>query len=173
MIQIKIIDSIHKNDINLPNDYFDIWGRLKPSYTNDSWSYEIIKNDTITQMKFPDECYNFNEMNDYIFIGAYDNDKCIGLLVLRHYFFKYMYLHDLKVKKEYRGKHVGKMLIEKANEVAKDFRYSGIYTIVQDNNLSACLFYLNNGFYIGGIDTNVYKHTLQEGKIDLILYKEC
>lgn len=103
-------------------------------------------------------------MTDYIFIGAYDNDKCIGLLDLRHYF----YLHDLKVKKEYRGKHVGKMLIEKASCVAKDFKYSGIYTIVQDNNLSACLFYLNNGFYIGGVDANVYKHTAQDGKIDII-----
>lgn len=173
MIQIKIIDQNHENDIHLPNDDFKIFGRLKPSYINDSWSYEIIKNDTITQMKFPDELYNYSEMKDYIFVGAYDNDNCIGLLVLRHCFFKYMYIYDLKVKNEYRGKHVGKMLIEKASCVAKDFKYSGIYTIVQDNNLSACLFYLNNGFYIGGIDTNIYKHTAQEGKIDIILYKEC
>ena len=62
MIQIKIIDQNHENDIHLPNDDFKIFGRLKPSYINDSWSYEIIKNDTITQMKFPDELYNDSEI---------------------------------------------------------------------------------------------------------------
>ena len=63
-----------------------------------------------------------------------------------------MYLYDLKVKKEYRGKHVGTMLIEK--DVLLKIC---IYTIVPDNNLSACLFYLNNGFYIGGMFINIQR----------------
>ena len=36
-----------------------------------------------------------------------------------------------------------------------------------DNNLSACLFYIKTGFKIGGLDTNVYKGTKQEGKADI------
>ncbi|HNX16683.1 MAG TPA: GNAT family N-acetyltransferase, partial [Bacilli bacterium] len=47
------------------------------------------------------------------------------------------------------------------------------YTIAQDNNLSACLFYLNNGFRIGGLDTEIYKGTPQEGKSDIFFYKDC
>jgi hypothetical protein len=62
--------------------------------------------------------------------------------------------------------------MEKAEEVAKLRSYKGIYTRAQDNNLGACLFYLNNGFVIGGIDTHVYKGTSQEGKIDILFYKQ-
>ena len=43
----------------------------------------------------------------------------------------------------------------------------------QDNNLSACLFYLKNGFRIGGLDTEVYGGTNQEGKADILFYTEC
>ncbi len=51
--------------------------------------------------------------------------------------------------------------------------YNGIYTQGQDNNLGACLFYVKAGFYIGGLDTNVYKGTKQEGKSDIIFYYDC
>ncbi|MDP4091595.1 MAG: GNAT family N-acetyltransferase, partial [Bacillota bacterium] len=66
----------------------------------------------------------------------------------------------------------GSMLMEKAKEVAKSRNYNGIYTRAQDNNLGACLFYLKNDFVIGGIDTQVYKGTSQEGKIDILFYME-
>lgn len=36
--------------------------------------------------------------------------------------------------------------------------------------IGACLFYLKNGFVIGGLDTNVYKGTSQEGKKDILFY---
>ena len=48
----------------------------------------------------------------------------------------------------------------------------GSYLECQDNNPGAFLFYLNSGFYIGGLDTNVYRHTSQEGKADILLYCE-
>ena len=34
----------------------------------------------------------------------------------------------------------------------------------RDNNLAACMFYLKNGFVIGGLNTHVYTGTSQEGK---------
>lgn len=63
-----------------------------------------------------------------------------------------------------------KKLIEAAKTVAVDNGYRGIYTQGQDNNLTACLFYIKNGFHIGGLDTEVYKGTKQEGKADIIFY---
>lgn len=81
-----------------------------------------------------------------------------------------MYLSDLKVNKKYRGQHVGQKLIAKAKEIAREKGYAGLYTQGQDNNPGACLFYLKTGFYIGGMDTNVYCHTKQEGKADIIFY---
>ena len=49
----------------------------------------------------------------------------------------------------------------------------GLYTIGQDNNLNACLFYLSCGFQIGGFDNKVYKGTSQEGKSDILFYLDC
>ena len=54
--------------------------------------------------------------------------------------------------------------------IALENGYHGIYTIGQDNNLSADLFYLKNGFEIGGFNTQVYKGTKQEGKSDIYFY---
>ncbi len=103
-------------------------------------------------------------------MGAYDGGACIGLAVLKDAWFNYMYLDDLKISGRYRGKGAAKALVEKAKEVALARGYRGIYTIGQDNNLSACKFYLKTGFQIGGFDNHVYKGTSQEGKADIIFY---
>lgn len=176
MIDIKIIDEAHKDDINIPNEPFRLIGKMIPSYSDEKWSYSVrrFKEEDITEMCFPDENYDYDEMKEEsTFIGAYDNGKCVGLAVLQEAFFKYMYLYDLKVSKAYQRMGVGDALIQKAKEVCKEHGYSGIYTQGQDNNLSACLFYIKTGFCIGGLDTNVYKGTKQEGKADIVFYLDC
>lgn len=177
MATIKIINEENKADINIPNEPFRVFGRVEPSRANGVWGYDVKRFDEgdVCEMCFPDENYDFDKMkNDgFFFIGAYEDGKCVGLAVLQKGFFKYMYLYDLKVCSAYRGKHIGKLLIEKSRGVAKENGYCGLYTIGQDNNVSACLFYLGTGFRIGGLDTDVYKHTKQEGKADIIFYSEC
>lgn len=174
MIEIKIIDNGHKADINIPNQPFPLFGRMIPSYTDEKWNYTVEKFANETTMCFPDEDYDYETMaENSTFIGAYDNNSCIGLAVLQTGFFRYMYLYDLKVNPEYRHKGVAKRLLEKAREIALSSGYNGIYTQGQDNNLGACLFYIKSGFYIGGLDTNVYKGTKQEGKSDIIFYLDC
>lgn len=174
MIEIKLIDEQHKSDINIPNESFHMFGRIIPSFNNGCWTYELerYESEDITEMTFPNENYNYENMRDSVFLGAYDGDECVGLVVLQPGFFKYMYLHDLKVNKEYRSQHIGQALIATAKEIAAQHSYCGLYTQCQDNNPGACLFYLNSGFYIGGLDTNVYRHTKQEGKADILFYCE-
>jgi len=176
MIEIKVIDEAHKDNINIPNEPFQLIGRMIPTYVDERWSYRthFFDESDVTEMCFPDENYNFDEMKaNSTFIGAYDNGKCVGLAILRDAWFKYMYLYDLKVLREYRNTGIATALIQKAKEVCKEHNYSGIYTLGQDNNLSACLFYIKTGFCIGGLDTNVYKGTKQEGKADIVFYLDC
>lgn len=173
MIEIRTIDIDHQEDINILNEPFELWGRMIPSYTNRKWDYTVERFDTrdVKEMCFPDENYNFAEMcKDTVFLGAYDGGKCVGLAVLQEGFFKYMYLYDLKVRREYRKQGIAGRLIEKSKEIAAQKGYRGIYTQGQDNNPSACLFYIKSGFRIGGLDTEVYKGTTQEGKSDIIFY---
>ena len=173
MITIKIIDKEHKSDINIPNQPFLLFGLMLPSYINGKWDYEIKRfaKENITEMCFPDENYDYDKLSENsIFIGAYDDGKCVGLAVMQQAMLKYMYLYDLKVNADHRGKHIGTMLIEKSKQAAAEQGYHGIYTQGQDNNLGACLFYLNNGFVIGGLDTHVYNGTSGEGKSDILFY---
>lgn len=175
MIEIRIIDRQHKADIRLPNEPFSLFGKIQVSYTDGCWTHELVRfePENVLQMCFPDEDYDFDSMQDSVFIGAYDGETCVGLAILQPGFFKYMYLYDLKVNRAYRRQHIAGQLIEKAKKIAEKHGYIGLYTQGQDNNPGACLFYLHNGFYIGGLDTNVYKGTKQAGKADILFYTDC
>ena len=175
MITIKSIDAHHRSDINIPNEPFRLFGRIVPSFRNGLWTYEVLRypEDDVEEMRFPDEQYDFETMAESVFLGAYDEETCVGLAILQPGPFKYMYLYDLKVNRAYRHQRIGTMLIQKAKGIARQQGYLGLYTRGQDNNPGACLFYLNTGFYIGGLDTNVYRHTKQEGKSDILFYCEA
>lgn len=109
MIEIRFIDEANKQDINIKNEPFSLFGRMIPSYINQRWEFTTEKTDMISEMCFPDENYDFDEMSkESVFIGAYDEGKCIGLAIMQQAFFRYMYLYDLKVNKEYRGCGVAK-----------------------------------------------------------------
>ncbi|MBO5198141.1 MAG: GNAT family N-acetyltransferase [Lachnospiraceae bacterium] len=173
MITVRIIEKDHKDDINIPNQPFKLFGLMLPSYNNGKWDHTVIKfpEENHTDMCFPDENYDYDTMiQDYVFLGAYDGDKCIGLAILKQAFFRHMYLYDLKVNADYRGKGVGALLLAKSKEVAAEQGYIGLYTQGQDNNLGACMFYLKNGFKIGGLNTFVYNGTTQENKKDILFY---
>lgn len=175
MIEIRVIDKEHREDVRLPNQAFSLFGRMAPSYANGKWSYTEERFSTVTEMCFPDEEYDYEAMQENtVFLGAYeDGGECVGLAVLQTGFFRYMYLYDLKVNGDYRGQGVAKALLDKAGKIALSEGYLGIYTIAQDNNLAACRFYLKAGFVIGGLDTQVYQGTKQEGKADIIFYWDC
>lgn len=173
MTEIKIIDKNHKQDINIPNEPFTLYGKMIPSLSNGQWDYSIVKypENEITEMTFPDENYDYDQMSrDTVFIGAYENGHPIGLAIMQDNWTKYMYLYDLKVNNSYRGKGIAQMLMEKSKEIALEKGYKGIYTVGQDNNLTACKFYIKSGFIIGGFDNRVYNGTNQQGKADIYFY---
>lgn len=176
MIEIREIDEAHKADLNLPNEPFPLFGRMEPSYSGGRWGHTEVLFDKkdVGEMRFPDEDYDYNEMKkNSVFLGAYDGEACIGLAILRDAWFRYMYLYDLKVSRACRGRGAGMALIGKAKEICKSRGYRGLYTQGQDNNLGACRFYLKVGFRIGGLDTEVYKGTKQEGKSDILFYLDA
>lgn len=174
MYTIQRITEENKSDIHLLNEPFKIWGRMTPLFDGKAWSYQTkeLPQDKQYEMCFPDFENNYDEMkSEYFFAGAYDGQgTCIGLAVYKNDWFDYLYLDDLKVNGSHRGHGIGKMLIEEGKKIALENGYHGIYTIGQDNNLSADLFYLKNGFEIGGFNTQVYKGTKQEGKSDIYFY---
>ena len=48
------------------------------------------------------------------------------------------------------------ILIKASYQYAIENGYAVLYTVGQNNNLNACLFYLACGFEIGGLDSKIY-----------------
>ena len=167
MIECRIIDRAHRSDIRLKNDPFELVGRLVPELKDGQWSYKEELFPEVTEMRFPDEAYEFE---DGLFIGAYDGNICVGLAILKDDMFRYMLLDDLKVDRAYRGRGVGRRLVDKALETAAERGYLGLCAVCQDNNLRAARFYLKAGFAIGGFDNRGYRGTSQENKADIRFY---
>lgn len=173
-MDIRLIDESHTQDINLANEPFLLRGKMKIRYDETGWHHEEIDfpPEQITEMTFPDENYQYEEMKkDTIFLGAYEEQTCVGLAILTPGFGSCCYIADLKVKRALRGKGIGKQLIQAAYQYAIGAGYKGLTVIAQDNNLDACRFYLACGFEIGGLDTKTYEHTKQAGKADITFYK--
>ena len=174
MIEIRTIDKAHEADLLLKNDPFPLTGFLRPAYTDGVWSYTVerLPEDQVTSMCFPDEAYDFDSLTagNASALGAYDDGICAGLILLRPGFFRYMYVENLMVSAACRRKGVGTQLIRAAAELAADRGKRGLYLQAQDNNLAACEFYLRCGFFIGGLDTQVYAGTSQAGKRDILFY---
>ena len=173
MAEIRIIDKYSQADINIKNEPFEIYGKMIPSLTDGNWEYKIVTyaQSDVTEMTFPDEDYDFEKMSkDCVFVGAYEKEKCVGLAIWQKEWHKYLYLYDLKVNRDQRGKGIGAQLIEHGKRLAEQYGHRGIYTVGQDNNLNACRFYLKCGFEIGGFNDHVYNGTSQQGKGDIYFY---
>ncbi len=172
--RIKRIGKENSQDIHLPNEPFLLFGRMLPAYSNGEWSFttQLLEQSNVQKMVFPDEHYHYEKLSEKgVMVGAYDEaGACVGLAIYQYSWNKYLYLYDLKVNASYRGKGIGRALIEEGKKIAAENGYHGIYTQAQDNNLGACLFYVNTGFQIGGLDTMLYQGTKQEGKSDIIFY---
>lgn len=173
MIEICKLTPEKAGDVRLKNESFSMPGKMIPSLQNGVWSYRIEAFDPVQTMTFPDEAYDFEELSrNGVIFAAYEDGICLGLAIYQEGFFKYMYLYDLKVCEHARRKGVGRALIEAGMQAAKERGYLGLYTQAQDNNLNACMFYLNTGFEIGGFDNHVYNNTPQEGKSDIYFYSK-
>lgn len=170
-MNIKLISQHSAEDLNMPNEAFELFGHLEVQRVSQQWAYSIHYSDEKDWQVFPDDIYEWPKVNaDGFALGAYEAEQLIGLAIFQNDWKKYMYLHDLKVTQAHRQKGVAAKLIEKGHELALERGYHGIYTIAQDNNLAACCFYLKQGFLIGGFNDWDYRHTLQAGKADIYFY---
>lgn len=159
------------SDIQLPNEPFDLFGRMIVNRSQGEWSYEIELFDEIESMVFPDENYDLADIQKKGFaLGAYQDGVCVGIATYEFNWNKYIYLADLKVNRDFRKMGVAAGLIKEGQKQAEKRGYQGLYTVGQDNNLAACKFYLKQGFEIGGFNTKDYSHTNQAEKADIYFY---
>ncbi|MCI0550621.1 MAG: GNAT family N-acetyltransferase [Anaerolineae bacterium] len=91
-----------------------------------------------------------------IFFADVDG-KPAGQIKIVPWWNKFAYIEELAVDTEFRGMGVGRALLTKAIEWAKQQSFPGITLETQDNNVPACRLYESCGFELRGFDTHAYK----------------
>jgi len=70
---------------------------------------------------------------------------------------RFAYVEDLVVNPDYRGLGIGRRLLERGLQWARDNHFPGVMLETQDDNVPACTLYQSAGFVLSGFDRNVYK----------------
>lgn len=91
------------------------------------------------------------------------NEECAGFIwyIPKGAFHNFPYLHIISVKEEYRGKGIGKKLMNYVEQLV--FAYTEkFFLVVADFNLSAKHFYEKNGYLQVGEIPNLYRAGITE-----------
>ncbi|MFS3929133.1 GNAT family N-acetyltransferase [Priestia flexa] len=154
-----IISSLNNeliDDINMTNDFFELYGRVVPSLQSGRWSYKEVFFNKTRKTRFPDDKLDWSQyinQEDKALFLVYMNNTCIGQIRIIKDWNRFCYIESISTKKEYRGSGVGTLLLNKAEEWAKQRQLIGMSLETQDDNLGACRFYVKQGFTLGGVDT--------------------
>jgi len=100
--------------------------------------------------------YGFDDTGPTIFFAEVDG-KLAGRIKMLRWWNRFAYLEDLVVNPEYRGMGIGRRLLERGIQWARENEFPGVMLETQDDNVPACTLYQSCGFVLSGFDRNVYK----------------
>ena len=94
---------------------------------------------------------------------ALDSDICVGFAwyIPKGAFHSFPYLHIISVKKEYRGKGIGRKIIEFLEKIVFE-NVDKIFLVVSDFNPNAKRFYEKAGYRQVGEIPNLYRKGITE-----------
>jgi streptothricin acetyltransferase len=161
-IIIKELTADLLQDINKANDEFVINEKLVPRYENGRLSYTVVSVPEYRKKYQPEtpEFYasHINNPDKAGFI-AYLDGQTAGQLFLHRNWNLFAWIDDIGVDIKLRRRGIGRALMTRAEEWAKQKGFPGIMLETQDTNVKACLFYESYGFALGGFDTHLYHAT--------------
>lgn len=172
---ITRITQANEAALRLPNQPFKRFGKLLVTYTATGWHHQEQLSTHTFEQTFPEEHYQLKDIDAAGFaLGAFTEAQCVALATFEYDFHynHYLYLADLKVDPAFRRHGIATSLLQAAEPLAEAHGERGLCTIAQGSNLGANRFYLASGFHIGGLNTNDYHFTSQQGDTDIYYYRE-
>lgn len=135
-----------------------VTSRLMLNIENEKLTYTIVPVNDPYERDYPPEDvnYSFDGSAPAIFFAEVDG-KLAGRIRMMKWWNQFGYVEDLAVNPEYRGMGVGRKLLERGIQWARENKFPGVMLETQDNNVPACTLYQSCGFVLSGFDRNVYK----------------
>lgn len=134
--------------------------RLLLGIENEKLTYTIVPVESPyeREVQLEDTDYGFNEVPPTVFIAEVDRSaKLAGRIRLLKWWNQFGYIEDLVVNPDFRGMGIGRTLIERGIQWARELHLPGVMLETQDDNVPACTLYASCGFVLSGFDRNVYK----------------
>lgn len=136
---------------------FTVNSRLVLYIENETLVYTIVPVEPYERdIPIEDTDYGFDEEGPTIFFVEVDG-KLIGRIKMLKWWNRFAYVEDLVVNPSYRGVGLGRMLLERGIQWARENDFPGVMLETQDDNVPACTLYRNCGFVLSGFDRSVYK----------------
>lgn len=145
-------------DLHQIDNESDIDSRLVLRLEDNRLSYTIVDVPHTTK-RFPQDDYEYTSYPDdpekTAFL-TYVDKRVAGEIILRKNWNKFTLVEWIGVDRNFRRMGIGRALISRAIQWARDKKLPGIMLETQDNNVGACLFYASCGFVLKGFDTGLY-----------------
>ncbi len=141
---IKELTAERLPDINKANDEFIVNEKLIPRYENGRLTYTYVSVPEYRKKYQPEsrEFYIAHIDNpDRACFIAYLDGEAAGQLLIQHNWNRFAWINDIGVDVNLRRRGIGRALLDRAVEWAKEKRYPGIMLETQDTNTKACRFY--------------------------------
>jgi ribosomal protein S18 acetylase RimI-like enzyme len=107
-------------------------------------------------------------------LGAYDGDELVGMaLVERRDWNRTLWIWEFCVDERFRGRSVGRRLMDVLAENARVAGYRAIGLEAQNTNVPAIRFYRAVGFEIDGLDLSYYtNHDVTDGEVAMFMKRK-
>jgi streptothricin acetyltransferase len=134
-----------------------VHSRLVLGIENEKLVYTIVPVEPYErEVHAEDTEYGFDDAGPTLFFAEADG-YLAGRIKMMRWWNQFAYVEDLVVKPEYRGIGIGRMLLERGIQWARENNFPGVMLETQDDNVPACTLYQSCGFVMSGFDRNIYK----------------
>ncbi len=158
-ITIREIDNDNFHDANQCDATFTVDSKLVLQVEDGIFNYSIVsvapyqKRYIFEEKDYP----NYISSPDKTVYFASLDGRLAGQIGIIKHWNAYAWIDDFVVDVRFRRRGVGRALMQKAIDWAREKNLPGIMLETQDVNAPACRFYENFGFKLCGFDSQLYK----------------
>ncbi len=158
-ITIRTMDEDTVQHVKKHGSSFEVRSKLVLSAEDGKISYTIVDVPPYIKQYGSEEVdsHSYLANPDRVIFYAHVDDELAGQIRVLKYWNGYAYIDDIAVEAEFRGRGVGRALMDRAIAWAKERKFPGLMLETQNNNVAGCRLYASCGFELRGFDTHLYK----------------